>query len=108
VLGQLDLFATARPCLCLLGDQGEPEGHGECAWVCIACMDAGTCEACRIDRLIDGRTPTWSATLGRPVVTLPTLYGLLDGPPGWHHHRWTTSSDGRQHLVVSNVAGASA
>lgn len=99
---QLDLFAA--PCLCLHGDQGEPEGHnGPCAWMCTTCDDAGTCDNCRTDRLLDDREATWNASLGRWVVTVPTLYGLLDGAPGWHYHLWGTWSDGRPRLAVTNV-----
>ena len=75
---QLELFA-AKTCLCLLGDQGQPENHGECAWVCTTCMDTFTCDACRADLIIGDREPTWSASLRRWVVTRYALYGLLDG-----------------------------
>ncbi|XTZ18169.1 hypothetical protein ACQSSU_12745 [Micromonospora echinospora] len=100
---QLELFAAKR-CLCLHGDQGAPDRHdGPCCWVCLACDDRQDCDTCRIDLLLAGRDPVWNASLGRPVVTIPTLYGLLDGPPGWHHHIWSTRPDGRQRLVVTNI-----
>lgn len=96
----LDLWASSKPtCTCLRGDNGAAEGHpGPCFWLCVACGDTRTCGECIADWLTEDRPRSWDLSLSRWVVTVPTLYGLLDGAPGWTAV-WTTDWRGRPEAI---------
>jgi hypothetical protein len=80
---QLALF-VAKTCLCLFGDQGEPEGHdGECAYICATCIDTVGCDNCKVEAIFEGCSePRWTPALGRNVATLRTVFGILEWD-GW-------------------------